>query len=71
MCVAPYRISWIIFIFGTKLYKEIIGFPMGTICAPLVADVYLFCCYERDSNVNQTDNIEIFNSTSRYLDDLL
>ena len=47
----------------------------GTNCAPLVADLFLFC-YERDfmlpvSDSNQTDIIEAFNSTSRYLDDLL
>ena len=42
--------------------------PMGTNCAPLVADLFLFC-YERDND--QTDIIEAFNSTSRYLDDLL
>ena len=48
---------------------------MGTYCAPLVADLFLFC-YERDfmlsmSDNNKTDIIEAFNSTSRYLDDLL
>ena len=48
---------------------------MGTNCAPLVADLFLFC-YERDfmlslSDNNQPDIIEVFNSTSRYLDDLL
>ena len=48
---------------------------MGTNCAPLVADLFLFCC-ERDfmkslSRVNQADIIEAFNSTSRYFDDLL
>ena len=48
---------------------------MGANCAPLVVDLFLFC-YERDfmlslSNNNQTDIIEAFNSTSRYLDDLL
>ena len=47
----------------------------GTNCASLVADLFLFC-YERDfmlslSDYNQTDIIEAFNSTSRYLDDLL
>ena len=35
------------FRFGTKLYKQIVGIPMGTNCAPLVADLNLFC-YERD-----------------------
>ena len=44
-------------------------------CAPLVADLFLFI-FERDfmlslSDNNQTDIIEAFNSTSRYLDDLL
>ena len=48
---------------------------MGTSCAPLVADLFLFC-YERDfmlslSEDNQSDVIEAFNSTSRFLDDLL
>ena len=59
----------------SKLYRQILGIPMGTNCAPLVADLFLFC-YERDfmlslSDNNQTDVIEAFNSTSRYLDDLL
>ena len=61
--------------FGTKLYRQPIGITMGTNCAPLVADLFLFC-YERDfmkslSRENQADIIEAFNSTSRYLDDLL
>ena len=61
--------------FGTKLYRQTIGIPMGTNCAPLVADLFLFC-YERDfmkylSRENQADIIETFNSTLRYLDDLL
>ena len=48
---------------------------MGTDCAPLVADLFLFS-YERDfmlspSDNSQTDIIEAFNSTSRYLDDLI
>ena len=33
--------------FVTKLYRKIVGIPMGTNCAPLVADVFLFC-FERD-----------------------
>ena len=48
---------------------------MGSNCAPLVADLFLFC-YESDymlslSDNNQSDIIEAFNSTSIYLDDLL
>ena len=48
---------------------------MGTYCAPLVADLFLFC-YERDfmlslSDDKQADVIDAFNTTSRYLDDIL
>ena len=61
--------------FVTKLYRQIVGIPMGTNCAPLVADLFLVC-HERDfmkylSSDNQADVIKAFNSTSRYLDDLL
>ena len=61
--------------FGSQSYKQIVGIPTGTNCAPLVADLFLFC-YERDfrsrlSDNNQADFVEAFNSTSRYLDDLL
>ena len=60
--------------FGSKLYRQIVGIPMGTNCAPHVADLFSFC-YERDfmlslSEENQSGVIETFNSTSRYLDDL-
>ena len=42
-----YRLDNIFIRFGTKLYRQIIGIPMDTNCAPLVADLFLFC-YERD-----------------------
>ena len=29
--------------FGSKLYRQNVGIPMGTNCAPLVADLFLFC----------------------------
>ena len=48
---------------------------MGTNCAPLVADLFLFC-YEKDfmmslSDVQQADVIDAVNTTSRYLDEIL
>ena len=76
MCDALHYLFDNIFIrFGSKLYRQIVGIPMGNNNAPLFADLFLFC-YERDymlplSDNNQTDYIEAFNSTSRYLDDLL
>ena len=30
-----------------RLYRQVVGIPMGTNCAPLVADSFLFC-YEKD-----------------------
>ena len=47
--------------FGSKLYRQIVGIPMGT-----NRDFMLSL-----SEVNQSGIIEAFNSTSRYLDDLL
>ena len=56
--------------FCTKLYRQVFGIPKGTNCAPLVADLFLFC-YERDfmmslSDDKQADVIDAFNTTSRY-----
>ena len=47
---------------------------MGINCAPLVADLFLFC-YERDcmmslSDEKQADVMDAFDTTSRYLDDI-
>ena len=61
--------------FGTKLYRQVVGIPMGTNCAPLVANLFLFC-YERGfimslSEDKQADIICAFNTASRYLDDIL
>ena len=61
--------------FGTKLYRQVVEIPMGTNCAPLVADLFLFC-YEKDvmmslSDDKQADVIDAFNTTSRYLEDIL
>ena len=53
------------------LYRQIVG----TNCAPLVADLSLFCCEKYFilslSRDKEADSIEAFSSTSRYLDDLL
>ena len=59
---------------SAKLYRQVVVISMGTNCAPLVADLFLFC-YERDfmmslSEDKQADVIDAFNTTSRYLDDI-
>ena len=58
-----------------QIISTTVGIPMGTNCVPFVANLFLFC-YERDfmlslSDDHQSEAIEAFNSTSRYLDDLL
>ena len=50
---------------GTKLYKQIVGIPMGTNCAPLVADLFLCCYLTSLSYVKQT---EIFKHLTQHLD---
>ena len=56
-------------LFDSKLYRQVVGIPMGTNCA-----LFLFC-YKRDfmmslSDDKQADVIDAFNTTSRYLDDI-
>ena len=41
--------------FGTKLYRQVVGIPMGTNRVPLVADLFLFCC-ERDFMMSLSDD---------------
>ena len=69
-----YLLDNIYFRFG-KLYRQNVGIPMGTNCAPRVADLFLFC-YEKDFMKSLTkekryDLIDSFNSNSKYLDKLL
>ena len=33
--------------YGQTIYRQVVGIPMGTNCAPLIADLFLYC-YERD-----------------------
>ena len=54
--------------------QQIVGILMGTNCAPLIADLFLYC-YERDfmSDLQKSkrhDLIDMFNDTARYLDDI-
>ena len=61
---------------GSKLNRHIVGIPMGTNCASLVSDLFLFC-YERDFMLSLSDNnqagvVEAFDyAQDIYIDDLL
>ena len=57
------------------MYRQAIGISMDTNCDPLVEDLFLFC-FERDfimflSDDKHADIIAVFNTTSRYLDNII
>ena len=62
--------------FGNTVYHQVIGIPMGTNCASLIADLFLYC-YESQfmakiyKDPSKHDLIDNFNSTIRCLDDVL
>ena len=61
--------------FGGKIFQQTIGIPMGTNCAPLLADLFLYT-YEAEfiQGLLQKGNKRLarsFNFTFRYIDDVL
>ena len=57
--------------FDDMKYQQVVGIPIGTHWAPIIADLFLYC-YERNfmSNFQKSkrcDFIDMFNDTSRYL----
>ena len=59
---------------GLAVYRQTIGIPMGTDCAPLVVDLFLFSYeFEFMKSLIQTDLSVAakFSNTCRYIDDLL
>jgi hypothetical protein len=61
--------------FGGTLFQQVVGIPMGTNCAPLLADLFL-CSYEseflqklvKDKKMHEAT---AFNITYRYIDNVL
>jgi hypothetical protein len=70
-----FLIDDLFFSFGGILFQEVVGIPMGTNCAPLLADLFLYS-YEsvflqklvKDKNIHEA---RAFNFTIRYIDDVL
>ena len=61
--------------FGGKIFQQTIGIPMGTNCAPLLADLFLYS-YETEflQHLVRNNKIKVarsFNSSFRYIDDVL
>ena len=74
--LSPFLLDNIDIRFDSKLYRQIVGIPMGTNCALPVADRSIFVLFERDFMLsfpedNQSYVIKAFNSKSRCLDDLI
>ena len=70
MCDAASYLLDIIFIrCGTKLYRQIVDIPMVTNCAPLIADLFLFC-YERDfvASLSYNKELKLFKHLTLLLD---
>ena len=71
---AEYLIDNIYVSIGNKIYRQCTGIPMGTDCAPLVANLFLFYYeYRYMRNLIKTNIIQAkkFRNTMRYIDDLL
>ena len=62
-------------IFAGKVFQQIVGIPMGTKCAPLLADIFVYS-YEAEftQSLLSTERKQLasrFNFTYRYIDDVL
>ena len=61
--------------FGGRVFQQTVGIPMGTNCAPLLADLFLYS-YEADFiqgllKKNEKKLARSFNFTVRYIDDVI
>ena len=62
-------------VFTGKVFQQIVGIPMGTNCAPLLADIFLYS-YEAEFiqsllSIGRKQLASRFNFTYRYIDDVL
>ena len=61
--------------FGGQLFRQMVGIPMGTNCAPLLADLFLYS-YENeflDKLIKESKRklARMFNLSYRHIDDLI
>ena len=62
-------------VFARKVFQQTVGIPMGTNCAPLLADIFLYS-YEADFiqsflSTGKKHSASRFNLTYSYIDDVL
>ena len=70
-----FLIDNIFVVFGGRVFQQIVGIPMGTNCAPLLADIFLYS-YEAEFiqslvSEGKRNLASDFNFTYRYIDDVL
>ena len=70
-----FLIDNIFVIFSGRVFQQTVGIPMGTSCAPLLADLFHYS-YEANFiqgllNKNEKKLAQSFNFTFRYIDDVL
>jgi hypothetical protein len=61
-------------VFGDQVFQQSVGIPMGTSCAPLLADLFLYSYESKFVQKLLQDNKKLavsFNHTFRYIDDVL
>ena len=73
--IVEFLVDNIFVVFTWKVFEQIIGIPMGTNCAPLLADIFLYS-YEAEFtqfllSTGKKRLASQFNFTYRYIDDVL
>ena len=73
--VLEFLVDNIFVVFGGKVFQQIVGIPMGTNCAPLLVDIFLYS-YEAEFiqsllSAGKKKIASQFNFTYRYIDDVL
>ena len=62
-------------VFAGKVFQQIVCIPMGTNCAPLLADIFLYSyeaeCIQSLLSTERKQLASRFNFTYRYIDDFL
>ena len=70
-----FLIDNIFVVFGGQVFQQTVGIPMGTNCAPLLADLFLYsyesAFIQKLMKSGQKKLAQSFNYTFRYIDDVL
>jgi hypothetical protein len=74
-CMLGFLVDNIYVVFGDQVFQQYVGISMGTNCAPLLTDLFLYS-YEAEfvQRLLQDNNKKLaasFNHTFRYIDDVL